>query len=412
MTPLRRRQLHARALAALGEDGDVVQRAHHAVGAGDERAIVDLAWRAADQCVALGAWRQAAVLYGQALDHTGEIPDGDRRRLLEARATTCLRVELVQEAVVAGEEARDLIAATGDDAALGEWDSWMATAYRADARMPEAWAAAKRAVERLQPLGASPALARALSNLSGFHLVSGDFARCIETGQRALAMAEGFDLEQTAISALNSYGTALSCITNDVDTAVTALRDALDRGKRAALPDEVARASMNLAFVYVRLCQPALALEVIDDGLAAAEGHELRYRLNCIRMSRAEILVILGDWAEATDELTSVLRDPWVSEFNRCGVLPVLGRIRARRGEPGAAEAIDEGLDIALRLGEAQLVVGARMARAEAAGLAGDPPPGGGGGRGLPAAGPPARSGPAARPGALRAAGRCGLGAR
>ena len=43
MTPLRRRQLHARALEALAGDADIVQRAHHAVGAQDRPAVVELA---------------------------------------------------------------------------------------------------------------------------------------------------------------------------------------------------------------------------------------------------------------------------------------------------------------------------------------------------------------------------------
>ncbi len=63
LTPLRRRQLHRRALDALDDSDDIVQRAHHALGAGDRDAIIELATRAADECVLLGAQRQAATLY-------------------------------------------------------------------------------------------------------------------------------------------------------------------------------------------------------------------------------------------------------------------------------------------------------------------------------------------------------------
>lgn len=373
MTPLRRRQLHALALAALGDDGDVVQRAHHAIGAGDQAAIVDLAWQAADQCVALGAWRQAATLYGQALEHTGDLPDDDRRRLLEARATTCLRVEMADEAITAGEEAQALIVAAGDSAAIGEWETWMAGALRAVGRMSEAWAAAERAVERLEPLGESPALARALANLSGHQLVSGRFTECIENGRRGLAMAERFELEQTAISAMDSYGTALGCTSDpDVDAAVETLREALDRGKRAGIPEEVVRAVSNLTHLLTGIGQPGLALPVIEEGIATAEEHDMRYLLNCMRSSRAELLMMLGRWAEATDDLSAVLRYPYASALNKCGVYFLLGRIRARRGDPGSGEALDEALAIALRFGEAQLVVSSRNARSEAAWLAGD----------------------------------------
>ena len=66
LTPLRRRQLHARALDALGDDADIVRLAHHAIAAGDGHRIVDLAERAARHCVALGAFSEAATLYGSA----------------------------------------------------------------------------------------------------------------------------------------------------------------------------------------------------------------------------------------------------------------------------------------------------------------------------------------------------------
>jgi DNA-binding CsgD family transcriptional regulator/tetratricopeptide (TPR) repeat protein len=375
MTPLRRRQLHARALAALGDDGDVVQRAHHAIGAGDHAAIVPLAWRAADECVALGAWRQAALLYGEALEHATDLPEPDRRTLLEARATTCLRVELVHEAVAAGNELQALLEAADDPRALGEWESWLSAALRAAGRIPEAWAAAERAVSRLGPLGPSPALAKALANLSGHQLVNGQFSECIENGRRGKEMAEQLGLEQAAVSALNSYGTALSCLRDpETEEAVAALQEALDRAKRADLPDEVARAATNLTFILASIGQPAAALPVIEEGIAAAERHELRYRLNCMRSGRAEMLMLLGRWAEAATELDAVLHDPSAADINRCSVFQILGRIRARRGDPGVWDALDEALRLSLHFEEAQLIVSAHIARSEAAALAGDLP--------------------------------------
>lgn len=371
MTPLRRRQLHARALEALGDDGDVVQRAHHAVGAGDRDAIVDLAWQAADQCVALGAWTQAAILYGQALEHMRDLLSEDRRRLLEARATTCLQVELIDEAVKAGEAAHALIAATGDETALASWEGWMSRAYRAAGRISDAWDAANRAVERMEPFGESPALAEALAGLSGHQLVTGNYADCVTTAQRAFDMAERLELEPTAIYALNSYGAALGSI-GDAEAGIPALRESLERGKRAGLVEHTTRACTNLAFTLACSYQPALAIPVLDEGIAAAEQNELRWQLNCMYPSRAEMRMLIGEWDEAITDLTTVLADPGASNFNRASVLLFLGRIRARRGDPNPFELLDEALTLALPYEEAQLVAPIRLARAEAAWLAGD----------------------------------------
>jgi DNA-binding CsgD family transcriptional regulator len=55
-------------------------------------------------------------------------------------------------------------------------------------------------------------------------------------------------------------------------------------------------------------------------------------------------------------------------------VFQILGRIRARRGDPGVWDALDEALRLSLHFEEAQLIVSAHIARSEAAALAGDLP--------------------------------------
>jgi ATP/maltotriose-dependent transcriptional regulator MalT len=370
MTPLRRRQLHARALDALGADGDVVQRAHHAVGAGDREAILDLAWRAADDCVNLGAHSQAAALYGQALEHAEGLAPEERRRLLEARARTCMRVERVDDAIVAGEEALALIAAADDDDALGEWECWLSVAHRAAGRAAESRRYVQRAIDRLEPLGDSPGLARALSGVACLQLVSGEFAASIENGRRAQAMAEVFGLEQVAVYAMDMYGSAMSCL-GDVD-GIAVLRESIDRAKRADLPHDVVLACINLSGQYNGRGEHLHALAVLDEGIAVAEEHELRYRRNCLMLTRAEALTALGRWDEAAADATFVLAQPDLAESNMCFARWHMGRIRSRRGDPGAVEELDSGLSLALALDEAQLIVPIRLSRAEAAWFAAD----------------------------------------
>ena len=372
MTPLRRRQLNARALEALGEDGDVVQRAHHAIGADDHSAVAQLAAQAADACVALGAWRQAALLYGEALDH-GETDDAERLRLLEARATIGLRVELAEEAVAAADELLARIQVEGDPEKVAQWEGFLSKAYRAVGRGPEATAMVVSSVARLEPLGESVALANALADLAGHELVSGHYEDCAVTSRRAIAMAERFGLEEMAVASLDSLGSALGSL-GRTEEGSAALREALDRAKRADLPECVVRACGNLASIMMAgTPQPMVALEVLNDGIAVAEEHELRFRLNCLRPSRAEVLGMLTDWDAATAELSSVLNDPWAAPINRVIVGTILGRIRARRGDPQAMEILDETLPDVLSYDEAQLIAPAYLARAEARCLAGDP---------------------------------------
>lgn len=318
MTPLRRRQLHARALAALGDD-DVVQRAHHAVGAGDAAAIVELAARAADHCVSLGAHTQAAVLYGRALEHQDRLEPEKRRRLLEARARTCMQVERIEEAVVAGEEALAAIAATADEAALGGWECWLSSVYRAASRPADAEAALERGVRRLEPLGDSPALAQGLAQLAGHHMVHGRHEQAITAGRRARALAERHGLERSAVYAMNMYGSAMAWAGDPA--GIDVLRESIDRAKRAALPSDVSLAAANLGGMYLSAVEPTRALGVVEEGLAVAEEHEMRYRRNCMLGTRADVLTLLGRWDEAVEDVATVLAQPDIADGNRCGVL-------------------------------------------------------------------------------------------
>jgi DNA-binding CsgD family transcriptional regulator len=116
------------------------------------------------------------------------------------------------------------------------------------------------------------------------------------------------------------------------------------------------------------------ALDVLDEGIAVSEEQELRFQLNCLRPGRAEALTFLGRWDEAATELSAVLVDPWAAPINRAIVLPGLARIRARRGDPGAEDALDEAYDLVWDMEEAQLYVPVRLVQAERAWLAGDLP--------------------------------------
>jgi DNA-binding CsgD family transcriptional regulator len=67
-----------------------------------------------------------------------------------------------------------------------------------------------------------------------------------------------------------------------------------------------------------------------------------------------------------------VLRDPEMATPSRITPLAVLGRLRARRGDPDVWEPLDEALRLARGTGELQRIAVVSAARAEARWLAGD----------------------------------------
>jgi ATP/maltotriose-dependent transcriptional regulator MalT len=80
-----------------------------------------------------------------------------------------------------------------------------------------------------------------------------------------------------------------------------------------------------------------------------------------------------GRWDEATATAQDVLSKAQANDsISRINALIAVGRVRARRGDPGANELLDEALELSLPGGHLQRLGHARAARAEAAWLAGD----------------------------------------
>jgi DNA-binding CsgD family transcriptional regulator/tetratricopeptide (TPR) repeat protein len=370
MTPLRRRQLHRLALQALRDSDDIVQRAHHALGSGDRDAIIDLATCAGDACVALGAHRQAAILYQRALEHEDGFGAAERLRITQAYATTCLNIEHIDQALIAGDRARDLLVDGGDQTEIGDWESWLSNVYWAAGRVDEALSLVTTAVERLEPHGPSPALARALVQLAAQHMLSGRFDLAISEGRRALDLAERFDLDAVAVRGLDVVGTSMS-VTGQADGLVLQ-HEALDRAKRAGLAAAACLACVNIGGAYVSTVGPARAADVFTEGIEIAEEHELVYRRNCLLAFRLDVFLLLGRWDDAVADARALLDEPNLAAHHRGLALSAIGRIHARRGEPGATAALDLALEVMEAIGEPQFVQPVRMARAELAWLGGN----------------------------------------
>jgi DNA-binding CsgD family transcriptional regulator len=80
-----------------------------------------------------------------------------------------------------------------------------------------------------------------------------------------------------------------------------------------------------------------------------------------------------GRWDEAVALSTELLASAGLSPLYRLCPLRMLGLVRARRGEPGAWEYLDEAAAVADACGEPHWIIPVRLARAEAHWLHGDP---------------------------------------
>ena len=122
----------------------------------------------------------------------------------------------------------------------------------------------------------------------------------------------------------------------------------------------MARAYTNLGAMAVVARDYAAADRVLREGIAYCTERDLdSWRLYMTgHLARSDL--DQGRWDDAAAHATFVLGRPDAATPSRITPLTVVGRLRARRGDPDPFEPLDEALELALRTGEEQRVVAVR----------------------------------------------------
>jgi DNA-binding CsgD family transcriptional regulator/tetratricopeptide (TPR) repeat protein len=393
--PRRRRVLHAAVLESLRSGttsgDDLARLAHHAEAAGDREAVRIFAPAAARRAADLHASREATAQYARALRFAGGLPDRERLALLEAYAQVS---DLAGWGPVGIEPRHDLIALArrlGDRGKAAEHLGWLSIILTADGRHDEAAQAADEAMAALDGVPEDTAHAAMYGLQAYFRLLRGDPFEAVIRGEQAIALAERLgDLEST-LHGLNTVGQAW-LQRGEVARGRTVLERALRLAQESNLEGLVAVSLANLGDNHCRMYRFAAADRYLSEGIAYATDRDLDslrwYMLPWLALTR----LFQGRWTEATELAGSVLRLPaatppephqpvtWdvgpstfgVPPYMRTVALLALGRVRARRGDSGVWDALDEALSLAAPRDTFLRLAPVHAARAEAAWLAGD----------------------------------------
>ena len=371
MAPDRRLALNRRALPALAaRTYDLARLAHHAEAAGDGAAVLRYAPAAGDRAAALGAHREAAEQFARALRFGDRLPGEKRADLLERRSFECYLTDALDEAIDARRQALAIHHARFDRCARATRTagSRACPGSRATTRPPRprasgrsrCWPGCRRARSWRWPTatwrscGCSPATSR-----------DPPLGRAGDRARRA------------AQPARDAHPRAQQRRHRRADRGRAGGREKLERSLalalEAGLEEHVARAYTNLATTRIPRREYAVGDPFLEAGLEYCRGRDIDawvlYMSGWLARSRLE----QGRWEEAGELARFVVGHPGVAATSKITALVVLGTLRARRGEPGVWEPLDEARALAMVTMEPQRVVPVAAARAEARLLAGEP---------------------------------------
>jgi DNA-binding CsgD family transcriptional regulator len=373
ISPALRVALHRRALSILRDRPtgalDVARLAHHAEMAGDADAVIEYATAAAERAASLGAHREAAAQYARALRFSDGLVPEAKAKLLERRSYECYLTDQTDDGIGALEQAVALYRALGDVHSEGAAlillgrRRWCAGATVAAAEIT------RQAVDLLEQLPPSRDLALAYSALSSVCMNSEEAEGTQTWGTRALDLAERFDDVETVIYTLNNTGT-MKALRGD-RSGLVELDRSLELSKVNGFEEHAGRAYIHLGWIISRNRWHEL-LDRFVEGIDYCSEHGLELWWMYVLSYRAQCELDQGRWSDAGDSASLVLDHGGDAALLRVLALTVLGRLRARRGDPGVATMLDEATSLAEASGELQAIGAAAIARAEAAWLVGD----------------------------------------
>ncbi|HEY6278773.1 MAG TPA: AAA family ATPase [Streptosporangiaceae bacterium] len=369
--PRRLGGIHARILAALQAAGcaDDARLAFHAEGAGDAAAVMRYAPAAAARAASLASHREAAAQFSRAIRFADGADVATMAGLYDGLARECSLIDRWLDAIDAGQRALDLWRQAGDRRREGATLLQLSLAMWRLCRGQEMAAAIGSALAVLEPLGPGVELAMAYRLEANLRMDEGDIAGAAELARRSQAMAARLDAPAVLSDALNTEGEA-EFLAGGEGTGL--VRQALEVALAAGLEQQAGRAYANLQALHNVRREFSEAERVYAEGVAYADDHDIGTYGYCVRGQQASVLERTGRWDEAAALCTDVLGLVGVSPVNRLNPVITLGRLRARRAEPGVWDRLDEAIRSAEGVAEPEWITAARLARAEAHWLAGD----------------------------------------
>ena len=376
MPPARRRDLHRHALVTLSAPpsgrADPARLAHHAVAAGDPDEIVTYSWAAGHAAYEVCANREAVVHYEHAARYADRLPTAERAELLELVWKTCALTDRTAVAVEALEAAVSEWRGLGDDRRACLALAKLSGSLGVIGRELDARAAVDAAVDGLERLSPGPELAYAYGSKASRLMLARENDEAVRWGRRGMALARSLGEQYIAVNVMVTTGTAMIMTDGEqYEDGLAMVREAISLAEASADYRSAALGMSQIGSGCGELRKYETAVPALVEGAAFCELNQVGDTGSYIGGWLARCRLDQGQWPDAERLAVAALANPRTTVITRFMALTVLGRLHARRGQPGAWELLDEALELARSTLHLQRLWPVAAARAEAGWLAG-----------------------------------------
>jgi class 3 adenylate cyclase/tetratricopeptide (TPR) repeat protein len=270
-------------------------------------------------------------------------------------------------------EARDRLTASGDLGNAAKAEMLNGYYYWNIGQGEESVAAFSKAHSLIEQAEPSPTVAHVASRLAVNTMLRDQFEETVALCERALGIADKFDLEDIRLHVLNTRGVARVANRGDLG-GLADLEASLEIADRMSSAEGLIRGCKNLASTLGELGDLGRAVELERRGVEVSRRFGIEFQLVWFEVELGVLAFLNGDWDAADEAFTRL--DRWVDQvgphYMESGAHVIRAKIRAARGEAGAQTHSDQALDFARRSGEAQVLFPALADAALIAATSGD----------------------------------------
>jgi ATP/maltotriose-dependent transcriptional regulator MalT len=336
---------------------DLTRVVHHAVEGADVAAIVAYAPVAAREAARANSHRQALALFEHALRYESRLPAAELAGMLGDYAWELYNAHRFSEAAAVAERSSDLWRNGDDPVGFGRALVTLSRHRWMSRDSSGAWAAVCEAIQILDATDDLAQRAEAHLYSGAMYSLWGDTDRALPELELAELLAHDAGVASLVALSVNYRGIC-ALAEGDGERAVALQHESLALARAAydrdTRPESRSNASEHIARGYTNLATSLFMLDRFDElevmlaeALPYVVDHGFTAHEYSVRVRQCALLIHRGAWDEAESELEALansVHDPGVlGRF----MLPLYGRLLARRGRAKAEEVLVQAMQYA-----------------------------------------------------------------